>query len=241
MKSEPEQLAMFKRIADGDFRPNENGLFDIAQVAHLVTKRGCRIIDAGDYSCDIHRGLYRPKIGEKRVTASIMAHDKGLWHPVNIFRACRQAAGQPHYEIDYGRARIKNPGGLNEVLIAQVVGADGVRPYLSRPSRYFTDQRITDTTDGDTIETFKGPVGGWTFPMFSLFNPWVNQRGKSCDYRRAVRALDDAGLLKLTVGPRGGFGTATFEWLPAAYLAVEAPKLDHADSEFLTDLMAVSG
>jgi hypothetical protein len=63
---------------------------------------------------------------------------------------------------------------------------------------------------------------------------------RSYEYRRAIRTLDDAGLLKLTVGPRGGFGRATFEWLPAAYLAVEAPKLDHADAEFLTDLMAVS-
>jgi hypothetical protein len=107
-----------------------------------------------------------------------MATDKGLWHPVNIFRACREAAGQPHYEIDYGKAKIKNPGNLNEVLIAQIIGSDGVRPYLSRPTKYFTDHRVTDTTDGETIEKFKGQIGGWTFPMFCLFNEWMDQRGK---------------------------------------------------------------
>ena len=87
MKSEPEQLAMFKRIADGDHRPNEHGLFDIHQLAHLVVKRGCEVIDAGDYGCEIR---YR-----RNPTVNIMAHDKGLWHPANIFRACREAARRP--------------------------------------------------------------------------------------------------------------------------------------------------
>ena len=66
--------------------------------------------------------------------------------------------------------------------------------------------------------------------------------GRSYDYRRAVRALDDAGLLKLTVGPRGSFGTATFKWLPLAYLApIErpSPTLDPVDAEYLADLAAL--
>jgi hypothetical protein len=248
MKSEPEQLAMFKRIADGDFRPNENGLFDVAQVAHLVTKRGCKVADAGDYSCTI--GCANNKTKGQLRTATIMATDKGLWHPAAIFRACREAAGQPHYEIDYATAKIKIPGGgLNEVLIAQIVGADGVRQYLSRPSKYVINQ-----IDGSfrkpsqpKIEHLlamwgldRAAAGSWTWPMFCIMAGGAD-RGKSYDYRRTARALNDAGLLKLTVGHRGGFGTATFQWLPAAYLAVSAPKLDHADSEFLTDLMAVSG
>jgi hypothetical protein len=108
MKSEPEQLAMFKRIAEGDFSPNENGLFDIAQVAHLVAKRDCKVIDAGDYACTI--GCANNKTKGQLRAASITATDKGLWHPVKIFRACREAAGQQHYEIDYAKAKIKNPG-----------------------------------------------------------------------------------------------------------------------------------
>jgi hypothetical protein len=63
---------------------------------------------------------------------------------------------------------------------------------------------------------------------------------RQSQYCRPNDTLDDAGLLKLTVGQRGGFETATFQWLPAAYLAVSAPKLDHADAEYLSDLMAVS-
>jgi hypothetical protein len=265
MKSESEQLAMFKRIADGDFRPNENGLFDIAQVAHLVAKRGCTIHNADDYGCEIR---FPGRFVGNLATASIMATDKGLWHPINIFRACRDAAGQPHYEIDYAKAKIKNPGNLNEVLIAQIVGADGVRPYLSRRGQYevgtneregflrWNNPRWRNGPDLFIYDFPKAEVGSWTWPMFCIVGIAgkvasnvagagkfydYGRAGKSPAYRRAVRALDDAGLLKLTVGPRGGFGTATFEWLPAAYLApIQAPKLDHADAEYLTDLMAVS-
>jgi hypothetical protein len=75
-----------------------------------------------------------------------------------------------------------------------------------------------------------------------MYGAWltVHGAGKSYEFRRAVRALDDAGLLKLTVGPRGGFGTATFEWLPAAYLAALAPKLDPVDAEALADLVTLA-
>jgi hypothetical protein len=240
-----QQTEMFIRqvlLGEIPMEPNDNGLFTIDQVAALASKRGCSIHKAGDYDIEIKH----PGQGRGQWThANIIAHDKGLWHPANIFRACRQAARQPHYEIDYAKAKIKNPGGLDEVRIAQIVGADGVRPYLSRQSRYFTDRRVTDTTNGDTIETFKGQIGGWTFPLFCLleFITFTPSPGKSYDYRRAVRALDDAGLLKLTVGPRGGFGTATFEWLPLAYLQpIErpAPELDPVDNEALNDLVTLS-
>jgi hypothetical protein len=257
MKSEPEQLAMFKRIADGDHRPNEHGLFDIHQLAHLVSKRDCRVIDAGDISCEIlssrqrfaKHETSRQHIRLPHGNAKIMATDRGLWSPVKIFRACREAAGQPHYEIDYAKAKIKNPGNLNEVLIAEIIGADGVRPYLSRPSRYFTDHADFETNkvnvheldpvfftdEDDGIK--KGSVGGRTWPMFLVFNQWNLTKGKSYEYRRAVRALDDAGLLKLTLGSRGGFGTATFEWLPLAYLQVTPPELDPVDAEALASLV----
>jgi hypothetical protein len=252
MKSEPEQLAMFKRIADGDFRPNENGLFDISQVAHLVTKRGCKVIDAGDYGCTI--GCSNNKTKGQLRTTKIMVTDKGLWHPINIFRACREAAGQPHYEIDYAKAKIKNPGNLNEVLIAQIVGADGVRPYLSRPGQYACDREGQPTygspSNGSRQLTAQFPdryaykkpeAGDWTWPMACVVG-WTRfvGSGESYGVRRALRALSDAGMIKLFLGPRGGIGSGSFRWLPPAYLAVEAPKLDHADAEYLTDLMAVS-
>jgi hypothetical protein len=74
MKSEPEQLAMFKRIADGDFRPNENGLFDIAQVAHLAGRcrdRRCVMAIAKE---DIRAGWYWVQI---RKTGGLL--DAEVW------------------------------------------------------------------------------------------------------------------------------------------------------------------
>jgi hypothetical protein len=38
-----------------------------------------------------------------------MATDKGLWSPVNVFRACREAAGQPHFAIDHTKAKERLP------------------------------------------------------------------------------------------------------------------------------------
>jgi hypothetical protein len=253
-----QQTEMFIRLVglgDIPMRPNANGLFTVDQVALLASKRGCLIHKAGDYSIEIkHPG----KLKGQFTNASIMATDKGLWHPVAIFRACREAAGQPHYEVDCAKAKIRNLNNLNEVLIAQIIGADGVRAYLSRPGQYEVEHKnngqfaqyhnplhaadivLRDVFVAMGNTTPKAVAGDWTWPMFCIMHRTIQGAGRSYDYRRAVRTLDDAGLLKLTVGPRGGFGTATFEWLPPAYLAVEAPKLDHADSEFLTDLMAVS-
>jgi hypothetical protein len=256
MKSEPEQLAMFKRIAAGDHRPNEHGLFDIHQVAHLVTKRGCRLHSFDDYGCEIR---YPGKFVSKFATSAIMATDRGLWSPVNVFRACREAVGQPHYEIDYKVAKIRNLNNLDEIRIAEIIGSDGVRPYLSRPGQYEVEHKENGqfaqyhnplhAADIAFREIFvamgntkpKAAAGDYTWPMFCVMHRTIEGSGKSYEYRRAVRALDDAGLLKLAVGPRGGFGTATFRWLQLAFLQpIErpAPKLDPVDAEYLADLAA---
>jgi hypothetical protein len=255
-----QQTEMFVRLVElGDvpMAANANGLFTVEQVAVLASTRGCVIHKAGDYAIEIkfpgkHRGQW--------THAAIMATDRGLWHPVKIFRACREAAGQPHYEIDYARAKIRNLNNLDEIRIAEIIGADGVRAYLSRPGQYEVEHkdngqfaqyhnplhgadiialREVFVTMGNT--TPKAVAGDWTWPMFCIMHRTIKGAGRSYDYRRAVRALNDAGLLKLTVGPRGGFGTATFGWLRLAYLApIEAPKLDPVDGEFLTELMAAS-
>jgi hypothetical protein len=135
-----QQLAMFQRISHGVMTPNKHGLFDIEQLAYLAIKRDCKLIDAGDYSCTIrHPG----KLTTEWTDVNIVAHDRGLWHPINIFRACRQAASQPSYTIDHAKAKIKNPNNLDEVRIASIIGADGVRPYLSRPSQYWANEEYT--------------------------------------------------------------------------------------------------
>jgi hypothetical protein len=241
-----QQTEMFIRqvlLGEIPMDPNANGLFTIDQVAVLASKRGCSIHKAGDYGIEIK---YPGKLKGQWTHAKIMAHDKGLWHPVNVFRACREAAGQPHYEIDYTKAKIKNPGNLNEVLIASIVGADGVRPYLSRPGQYKIkhvengDFQWMNPDSGNFLELPKAVTGSWTWPMFCVMTGsapgYIAGAGKSYDYRRALRALDDAVLLRFFVGPHGDFATATFEWLPLAYLqpierpAPEEEEMDAADT-----------
>lgn len=154
-----QQTEMFIRLVllgGIPMEPNEHGLFTVKQVAVLASKRGCRIHEAGDFVIEIeHPGQGRGKW----TRATITAHDRGLWPPVNIFRACREAAGQPHYGVNQATAKIKNPGNLDEVRIAEIVGADGVRPYLSRPGQYeigINRERALlggTTLDGTTVQT----------------------------------------------------------------------------------------
>jgi hypothetical protein len=254
-----QQTEIFTRLALSGtvpMTPNEHGLFTVDQVAVLASKRACSIHKAGDYSIEIkHPG----KLTTEWKHAKIMATDKGLWHPVQIFRGCREAAGKPSYEVNQATAKIKNPGGLNEVLIAEIIGADGVRPYLSRPSQYWVHEnggQYHTPPTGQMRQLIaagyagvgengmgRADAGNWTWPMLAIMlHVPSDLAGKSYDYRRAVRTLEDAGLINLTLGARGGFGTAWFEWYPRAYLQPIERKetLHHADSEFLTDLMAVS-
>jgi hypothetical protein len=244
----PQQPNMI-RVVDVPMSPDENGLFTLNQVAHLASKRGCNTYPVDDYACELSRG-------EKSVR--VMVTDRGLWSPVNVFRACREAAGQPHYEVNQATAKIKNPGGLDEVRIAEVIGADGVRPYLSRPGKYeigvrenedffrwYTPKSVQAAAAFHALP--KADIGSWTWPMFGIMVGWVPGRidgvGKSYEFRRAVRTLDAAGLLKLTVGPRGDFKTATFQWLPLAYLQpslAPEPKevLDPVDADAMASLGA---
>jgi hypothetical protein len=41
---------------------------------------------------------------------------------------------------------------------------------------------------------------------------------RTYDFLRCMRALEDAGLMQIERGPRGGLATATYAWLPPAYL-----------------------
>lgn len=73
--------------------------------------------------------------------------------------------------------------------------------------------------------------------MFELSDPETAERAArarlTSDYsaRRAMRALEDAGLMHIELGPRGGMATAKCAWLPRAYLAPS--RLAPADDEAL--------
>ena len=44
------------------------------------------------------------------------------------------------FEVDHLQARPQNPNGLDELKIARILAADGIKPYLPRPGHYGVDQ-----------------------------------------------------------------------------------------------------
>jgi hypothetical protein len=245
----PEQTEMFiRRALTGDVQmtPNKDGLFTADQVAVLVAKRYCNIHMVEDYRIDI-----KCKVRGEWMPAKIMATDKGLWSPIEIFRACTEAAGKKIYIVGPD-AKISNPFRddlrLNECMIASVVGAAGVNPYLTRAAQYQVCHRegIAEFWQGPKENLFqahirdrfpeyfgqirvKAAAGDWTLPMLMVMCQ-SRKAAKSSDYRKALYALSEAGLIKLTMGGRYGIGTATFDWLEPAYLAPR-PRFDAVEDE----------
>src|SRR6202008_1222990 len=119
-----------------------------------------------------------------------------------------------------------NPNGVDELRIAAIVGADGLRPYLTKKSRYFeapvgvwAPMGRPAAAEQDFRDFRRVPPGKPTWAFRSLL--FDAEGPRTCDYRvrRALRALEDAGLVSIELGPRGGMATARVEWLPRAYLA----------------------
>jgi hypothetical protein len=257
-----QQTEMFLRLVElGEvpMAPNANGLFTVDQVAALASKRGCSIHKAGDITIEIkHPGQGRGQWKH----AKIMATDRGLWHPVQIFRACREANGKPHYEVDSAKTKIQNPGGLNEMLIAQILAADGVKPYLTRRTEHIVchAERANDFWAAEPADNFQRYIrshfpghcgdirvmalpGDYSWSMIRILFR-LRRAFESSECRRALYALSEAGLINLTFQHRFGRNDNynKFEWLPAAYLASVERKetFHHDDSQFFCDLMAVS-
>src|SRR5258708_22533080 len=99
--TQAELFGHVKPYDDVPMSPNENGLFTIDQFAVLAWKRDCSIKAVDDFGCEITRP--GKLTTDPWITIKAMATDRGLWSPVAIFRACREAAGQPHYAIDYAK------------------------------------------------------------------------------------------------------------------------------------------
>jgi len=201
-------------------QPDHDGLFDAECVAIICGRRQCHFEVAGELFGTVQF---------KEASVPLTAIAPGRWDPVAALSACTKAHGNRAYEVDYATAKLTNPGGLDEIRIARVVGADGVRPYLSKKRRYFEAaygvwapvERPLETEQGFR-ETFRVSAGKPTWAFRKLFEGFARDQHRfTGDYRvrRALRALEDAGLLSIHLGPRGGMATAKCTWTARAYLA----------------------
>lgn len=214
--------------------PDADGLFDVDGVAIICGRRQCAVEPDGELFATV-------QFNETKIKVTAIA--PGRWDPVAILSACTKAHGNRVYAVDYETAKPTNPNGLDELRIARVVGADGIRPYLSRKSRYAGLEG--DSVRGPLImpprqhvlpDTLRQVLPGhmtWSFRcvMQKDYGPDGHWLPRTSDYnvRRALRALEDAGLVHIELGPRGGMATAKVTWLPRAYLAPE--RLAPADEE----------
>lgn len=219
--------------------PDADGMFDAAGVDVICGRRQCYAEQVSELFIDI-------QFKETKVRVTAIA--PGRWDPVSILAACTKAHGNRVYEVDYTTAKPENRDGVDELRIAAVVGADGIRPYLSRKSRYSVGPGdawqtppaptghgarggAIDAADLLVPDEFFAPVGAGhpTWALRSVLSRWR----RSSDYSvcRALRALEDVGLVHIELGKRGGMATAKVTWTPRAFLAPE--RLAPADEEAL--------
>lgn len=209
--------------------PDENGLFDSAGVTEIAGRRQCVVT--------IHTDLLLTVTAKAPI--SLVAIQPGKWDPVSILSACTRAQGRRAYEVEEGTAKPTNPNGIDEIRIARIVGADGVRPYLTRPSKYHYAR------GGDGSYIYRTPQFADLIRAAGLFTlgssrcaghpTWVFHQvihdGKWSEVgfsrisapenylcRRAFRALEDVGMVTIKRGPRGGMATAIVAWTERAYL-----------------------
>lgn len=216
-------------------QPDREGLFDAEGVTIIAGRRQCAVEMGSELFADI-------RFKETKIRATAIA--PGRWDAVGILSACTRAHGNRIYEVDYATAQPTSPGGLDETRIARVVGADGLRPYLSKKGRYARGRRSGALVHPGTAARYidvewesenwiRQPSGQptWAFSKILLAPTLANAKDYVRDYavRRALRALEDAGLLSIELGPRGGMATARCTWTARAFLAPE--RLAPADEE----------
>lgn len=108
--------------------PDADGLLDADCASVICGRRQCWFEPEGELFAVV-------QFKETRIKLTAIA--PGKWEPVAVLAACTRAHGGPVYEVDYATAKPTNSDGLDEIKIARVVGADGIRPYLSKKGRYF--------------------------------------------------------------------------------------------------------
>ena len=201
--------------------PDADWLFDYSAVTDIAYRRGCAARKLSDLAIEVTGP--QNHVAPKSVT--LTAIQPGKWHPVPILKACSEANGRESFAVDMATAKPSNLGGLDEIRIARIVAADGIRPNLVRKSWYWKknerphDILVRRATAGEQT---------WALKMIlqSADDVDLRWRTASYDWRRGARTLSDVGLLDVILGPRGGLVTAICTWTPLAYLPAPAPRKD---------------
>jgi hypothetical protein len=169
------------------------------EVRRICEARACeaKLLD-GVLGCEIRfyehfSVICVPGGGEKR------------WNPLEVFADCHRAAMAGGKEWRPGKTTPPvgldtKSHGLKEDLIAAALSADGVWPY-TKTNRTIALEALLRCEEGSTRGL-----------MFADAHPKV---------REAARAVVDAGLAELVMGPKGGWSKARVIWLPLAKLDTE--------------------
>lgn len=213
------------RMKNAPPQPDADGLFDARGVDVLCGRRQCYFDVAGDLFGHV-------QFNKTRIPLTAIA--PGKWDPVAVLAACTKVHGNRVYDVDYATVKPTNPGGIDELRIARVVGADGIRPHLSKKGRYFEADygvwapvaRPTEA-EMDFHDFSRASAGKPTWAFRTLLFGHGGPRTSDYRVRRALRALEDVGLVRIQLGPRGGMAAARYTWLPRAFLAPK--RLDPVD------------
>jgi hypothetical protein len=219
--------------------PDKDGLFDFPGVKAIGRRRDCKAVEVSDLQIDIIKPS-AVSVREPRVTLTAIA--PGLWDPVSIIAACSKARGLEVFEVDRATAKPWNFNGLDEIKIARICGADSLRPYLSKTSRYLQNEtdrvHVTRPPNNEQValvrqgymviddeQGMKHAGAGehtWAFKQVLASAEAGVRELLRCGYawRKAVRTLQDCGLLDVKPGTRGGLVRSVCKWTPLAYLPV---------------------
>lgn len=196
-------------------------LIDWNAAEKLVRERGCIPGKPSGRHFKIAGAIRRGKLtGGRIVTCTESRAD--MWHPVNVFRACREALGEKPIENWKAPKDIDTAAyGLDEEMIAEAIAADGIRPYwqgrrtLSLESLLRCVGDPADYAGGQALVISNDPeADAHVYPPGRHRRiAWADTRP---EVRRAATAVADAGLAVLRMGPRGGWSRAELFWRSAA-------------------------
>jgi hypothetical protein len=172
---------------------DKDSLFDSAGAVEFAGRRRCSVTICSELLLTITA---------KAGPVPVVALAPGRWDPVAILAACTRAQARTAYEIDLNTAIVENEGGLNEIHIARIAAADGLRPYLIRPGRYDIDDE-------------RAAPGMPTFAFLSLI---TGEGRDSYVTRRTLRALEDVGLVTIDYDHQSRMKDAKITWTERAFL-----------------------